>query len=138
MTATASNGHGKLESLPELPSAESTRRGAQARGSVPDPTAEVTHSDSARLPRFSAPAMRTALTGGSVLHSPPLSIAQTWAAHRQAASHYNAWLMSGPRLAWGAVHTAFTALSYGAGWVCASPPRFVVAAAVAAAFWFWS
>ena len=135
----ASNGQVKAASLPELPSADSTRRGAQARvESVPDIPAEVTDSDGQRLRRWTLPAASGVLSGASLLHAQPPSLAQTWTRHRQAACHFEGLLFRGPRYAWGGMHVALKAFLYVVEWVTDSPVKFGFAVALVAACWFWS
>lgn len=137
---TASNGHVRPASLPELPSADSTRRGAQARvESVPDTPAKVTESDGQRVSRWTVPAISAVFTGGSLLHAQPPSLHQTWTRHQQCASHYQLWPpVRWGRYAWGAVHVALKAFLHTVEWVTDSPIKLLVAAALVAACWFWS
>jgi hypothetical protein len=137
---TASNGQVKAASLPELPSADSTRRDAPRRAeSLAPPPAKVTEGDGKRLPRWSAQAVSAALTGGSLLHTAPLSLAACWAQHRAAATHYELWPpVRWARYAWGAFHVALKAALNALEWVTDSPPKLLTAAAVVAACWFWS
>ena len=134
-----SNGHVRLAALPDLPSADATRRGAQAReDTLPPLPVKVTEGDSPRVPRMSVPWVRTVLTGGSLLAARPPSLAEAWTRHRQSAAHYNAGLVRWPRYAWGALHVALKAALHVVEWVTDSPPKLITAAAVVAACWFWS
>lgn len=135
----ASNGHVGHEMLPELPSAESTRRDAPRRAeSVPPAAAGVTESDGQRL-RWALPAASGVLSGASLLHAQPPSLAQTWTRHRKCAEHYELWPpVRWGRYAWGGVHVALKAVLHVVEWVTDSPPRLLVAAALVAACWFWS
>ena len=135
---TVSNGQVPAASLPDLPSAESTRRDAPRRAeSVPQTPADVTHSDASREVRRAQIAARLGLSGASLLHARPLSLASAWEFHAASASHYSAALLRWPRYAWGAVDTVLKALMYGLGWVSESPARFVVAVAVGLVIWHW-
>lgn len=134
--ATVSDALGGPVSLPELPSADASRRHAPRRAeSVPRAAAEVTEGDGRRVSRLTVPAFSALLSGGSLLHAQPPSLSQTWARHRRAATHYNAWAMSVPRHAWGALHTALTAVLLALIWVIESPPRLLVAAGLIFACW---
>ena len=125
--------------LPELPVADSRRRGAPRRAdSLPQPSASVTHSDSAARMQFAQSFASKVLAGDSLLYARPVSLADMWGGHQQAAAHYNAWLAKWPRYAWGAFHTALTAVLYALVWVAESPPRLAVAVGVVLGCWFWS
>lgn len=135
----ASNGHVIPAELPELPSADASRRGAQARvDTLPPLPSKVTQGDSAAKVKFAQAFASRVLAGDSLLYARPVSLADMWAGHQQAAGHYNALLAKWPRYAWGALHTALTAVLYVLVWVAESPPRLAVAAAVVAGCWFWS
>lgn len=137
MMVAQSNGRAGTAGLPELPSAEPTRRGAQARvASVPDPPATVTESDARRAPPVAL--ISAALTGGSLLHAQPPSLAQAWVRHRQSAQHYQGWILRLPRYAWGCLHVALMAALYALSWVFDSPVKLIAAAGLLAACWFWS
>jgi hypothetical protein len=132
---TASNG----VELRDLPSAESTRRDAPRRAdSLPPRPVEVTQGDSAARVQFAQAFASKVLAGDSLLYARPVSLADMWAGHQQAAGHYNGWLMRWPRYAWGAFHTALTAVLYALVWVAESPPRLGVAVGVVLGCWFWS
>jgi hypothetical protein len=135
---TISNGHVKADKLPEVPSVGSDAQCAQRARSLSPHPAKVTDSDSAAKVQAAQWVTSRVLAGDSLLYARPVSLADLWAGHQQAAGHYNAWLMQGPRYAWGAFHTALTAVLYALVWVVESPPRLAVAAAVVAGCWFWS
>jgi hypothetical protein len=135
---TTSNGHGGPVSLPELPSAGSIAQSAQRANSVSDTPTETTERDQRRVPRSALRVASAALTGGSLLHTQPPSIATLWAWHRDCASHYEALLVSGPRRLWGVLHVACCAVFYGLAWVLTSPPLFFCAAGVVAACVIWA
>jgi len=137
---TGSNGHGGPVHLRDLPSAETdAQRRAQAREeSVPASPNETTERDRGRVSRSALRVASVALTGGSLLHTQPPSIATLWAWHRDCASHYEAGLISGPRRLWGVLHVAACAVFYGLAWVLTSPPLFFCAAAVIAACVIWA
>jgi hypothetical protein len=129
--ATASNG----QVLRDLPSGDSTRRGAPRRAdSVPHTPPDVTDSDS-RGGVWQVPAV---LTGASLLAAQPPALAGLWAHHAACAAHYQTRWLRWPRYVWGCVHTVFAGLLRVAEWVTDSPPKLLAAAAVAAACWYWS
>ncbi len=123
--------------LPDLPPADSTRRGAPARTREEPAPAGATEGERRRVSRWAVPAVSAALSGGSLLHAQPPSLAQTWARHRASATHYNAWAMSVPRHAWGVIHTALAAVLLAVIWVIESPPRLAFAAGIGVACWFY-
>jgi len=146
---TVSNG----VELRDLPSADSiAQRRAQAReDTLPPRPAKVTDGDSAARVQFAQAFASKVLAGDSLLYARPVSLADMWAGHCQAAAFYSrpayvlgherrrrTAVLKWPRYAWGAFHTALTAVLYALVWVAESPPRLAVAAAVVAGCWFWS
>ena len=138
---TASNGHVRPAELPELPSADPKHRDAPRRAdSLPPRPAKVTDGDDRRASfrlRVQQWVASKALSRESLAYARPSSLADCWALHRASAEHYQAGLLRWPRYAWGRVHVALKAVLFGLDWVTESPARLLVAAAVAAACWFW-
>ncbi len=135
--ATVSDTARNVIQLPELPPAEPMAQTALRARSVPRPADDATEGERRRVSRWAVPAVSAALSGGSLLHAQPPSLAQTWARHRASATHYNAWAMSVPRHAWGVIHTALAAVLLAVIWVIESPPRLAFAAGIGVACWFY-
>jgi hypothetical protein len=124
-------------SPPEFPSAEeSTRRGARARESITQPSSVALDAltQGARWVRawlarlLDRPGSRD---GGR----PTFAAAREW--HHKCAGDCGIPLVRWFRLAWGYGHLLLVkpATDF-ADWVTESPPRFAVAAVIAAAIWY--
>jgi hypothetical protein len=94
--------------------------------------------DTASRVRLVLLALPSLLTGASLLSVQSPSLAQVWARHLECARHYKRWYFRWPRYCWGVLHVSVTVLARVAEWVTSSPPLFLTAAAVAAAFWLFS
>jgi len=68
------------------------------------------------------------MTGESLAHRNPPSIAQVWERHVASARHYPAGIIRGPRYLWGVIHTPLYALLFLLSWITSSPPLLVLSA----------
>ena len=75
---------------------------------------------------------------GSLLDARPPTLKEARVWHHECAGHYDALLLSAPRLVWGYVHLLIVMILRGLEWITGSPIRLVVAAAVATVIWYWS
>lgn len=128
-------------SLPELPSADPTRRGAQRARSITRPSSvtrdAVTQSAQAAC-RTMASAVAVLDRPGSLADARPPTLREAREWHHRCAGHYEQVFMAAPRLVWGYVHLLIVVALRAVEWVTASPARIAVAAGVAAAVWYWS
>ena len=72
-----------------------------------------------------------------LVNAPPKTLAAAHAHHRDAAGQWDGWLITGFRAGWGWLHLAVKAILHAVDWTLESPVRFLVAAAIAVACWFW-
>lgn len=130
-------------SLPASPSPDSIAEArAQARESL---TPEVAGSSSVvtdgirRAGQGAVRAVALLDKPGSLAHSQPPTFKQAWDRHAECAKHYEALAVRLPRYWWGCFHLlVIMPPLYLALWLTESPARFLVAAAIIAAVWFWS
>lgn len=92
-----------------------------------------------QIPAFvtSLPERLAALSGTSLLHASPPSVAAVWSRHREAAQRFDAGLVRWPRHMWGVLHTAATGTAYLLIAVAFSPAGFALAVIILAACWLW-
>ena len=137
---TASNVQVEEAVLPELPSADATRRGAlRAKSVTPPPSpaeGDTPGGHAASRARLALLALPTVLSGTSLLATQPPSLTQAWARHAECARHYQRWYFRWPRYVWGGAHLPLVAVLYALGWVTHCPPLFFTAAGILAACWF--
>ena len=107
--------------LPERPSADSNTQSAPTR------TREEDSHEASRLAVMQK-AAGAVFAGDSLLHRQPPSLAQSWERHTASARHFNAWLLRGPRWAWGALTAPLRGAAYVALWVIDSPPLLAITA----------
>jgi hypothetical protein len=79
-----------------------------------------------------------ALSGGSLLHARPSSLAEAHTRHLHAAGAFRVRSLRWPRLAWAyLVHIPIKTAAHVIDWVTESPARALVAALLIAAAWIW-
>jgi hypothetical protein len=144
LAVTGDDEAGKAVQLPEVPLAAAPGQSAQrarslppAPGGAPQATPDITERDRLPVVRNARARALAALSGPSLLHARPPSLAEQRERHHQAAAHFEAALLRWPRLAWGYWHLAVKAVLHLTEWVLESPPRLAAAAAVAVIVWFW-
>lgn len=78
------------------------------------------------------------VSGSSLWHAQPPSMASYWSQHCASARYFEAGLLRWPRYAWGAVHIVILMPIYLLGWVTHSIPLFALVVAVTAlGLWLW-
>lgn len=128
------------EAVPPQASAQTQRAGARGRASslpvaLPYPPQPRPDGNPASpvLERLAA----TFAIPSDLLNARPSSLAGAHAAHAEAAGHWNGALPRHLRHAWGWLHLVIKAVTHAVDWIFGSPARFIVAALIAAAAWYW-